>query len=159
VLTSTFVVRVLQPWHENIAKRQVKAPKVYIADSGLVHALLNLPTRADLDAHPKVGASWEGFIVGQLAHHLGARPDECHFWATQQGAELDLLVVRGKRRRAFEIKHTRSPALSKSMLIAREDLGLASIDVIHSGPETYALRDGVRAVAARRLTDDVAPLE
>ena len=159
VLTNTFVVRALQPWHENIAKRQVKAPKVYVADSGLVHSLLNLPARLDLDAHPKVGASWEGFIVGQLVHQVGAWPEECHFWATQQGAELDLLIVRGKRRRGFEIKHTRSPVVSKSVLIAREDLGLDSIDIIHRGSETYLLREGVRAVAASRIVDDVAPFD
>lgn len=158
VLAATLVVRILQPWHENIAKRQVKAPKIYISDSGLVHALLNLPTRDDLAAHPKVGASWEGFVLGQVMHRLGVRPEECHFWATQQGAELDLLVVRGKRRLGFEIKHSRAPAVSRSVLIAREDLRLDSVDVIHSGTDTYGLREGVRAVAASRLLDDIKPV-
>ncbi len=158
VLAATLVVRVLQPWHQNIAKRQVRAPKIYIADSGLVHALLNLPTRDDLAAHPKVGASWEGFILGQLVRRLGVRPEECHFWGTQQGAELDLLVVRGRRRLGFEIKHSRAPAVSRSMLIAGEDLRLDSVDVIHSGTETYMLRKDVRAVAARRLLEDVKPV-
>jgi predicted AAA+ superfamily ATPase len=158
VLAATLVVRVLQPWHQNIAKRQVKAPKIYISDSGLVHALLNLPTRDDLVVHPKVGASWEGFILGQLVRRLGVRPEECHFWGTQQGAELDLLVVRGRRRLGFEIKHSRAPAVSRSMLIAGEDLRLDSVDVIHSGTDTYMLRKGVRAVAARRLLEDVKPV-
>ncbi len=157
VLAATLVVRILQPWHENIAKRQVKAPKIYISDSGLVHALLNLPTRDDLVAHPKVGASWEGFVLGQIVHRLGVRPEECHFWATQQGAELDLLVVRGKRRLGFEIKHSRAPTVSRSVLIAREDLRLDSVDVIHSGTDTYGLREGVRAVAATRLLEDLKP--
>ena len=102
VLESTYVVRQLQPWHANLSKRQVKAPKVYLRDSGLLHALLGLETEHDLLAHPQLGASWEGFAMGQVIRRLGARPRECFFWATHGGAELDLLVVRGNVRRGFE---------------------------------------------------------
>jgi predicted AAA+ superfamily ATPase len=102
LLTSALVVRQLPPWHENISKRQVKAPKVYIADSGVLHSLLDLTTLDDLNGHPKVGASWEGFVLKEVIRRLGARREECYFWATHGGAELDLLVVRGKKRWGFE---------------------------------------------------------
>jgi hypothetical protein len=101
VLTSALVVRQLAPWHENLGKRQVKAPKVYIADSGLLHTLLGLTAQADVEGHPKVGASWEGFLLEQVSRRLCARPEECSFWAAHSGAELDLLVVRGRQRSAL----------------------------------------------------------
>jgi predicted AAA+ superfamily ATPase len=124
VLTSALVVRQLQPWHENISKRQVKAPKVYLADTGLLHTLLNVRTRSELEGHPKVGASWEGFVLEEIMRHLGIRGEECFFWATHAGAELDLLIVRGKRRLGFEVKRTSSPKLTPSMRSALADLGL-----------------------------------
>lgn len=157
-LTSALVVRQLQPWHENISKRQVKSPKVYIADSGILHALLNLPERADLEAHPKCGASWEGFAIDQIIRHLGARPEECHFWATHGGAELDLLIVRGRKRYGFEIKRTTAPKVTPSMRHALEDLNLTSLDVIHAGDHTFPLTEKIRAVPLRHLLEDVAPL-
>jgi predicted AAA+ superfamily ATPase len=157
-LTSALVVRQLLPWYENISKRQVKSPKVYVADSGLLHTLLNLSTRADLESHPKVGASWEGFALSEITRRLGARPEECHYWATHGGAELDLLVVRGRVRLGFEIKHTASPQLSRSMRTVFEDLRLRRLDVVHAGDETFPLADQVRAVALSRLLDDLDPL-
>ena len=108
-LTAALVVRQLLPWFENIGKRQVKAPKVYVADSGLLHCLLDIRTRGDLEGHPKVGASWEGFVIGQIMRHLHAAPEECFFWATHSGAGLDLLVIRGRKRWGFEIKRTTTP--------------------------------------------------
>ena len=95
VLASTFMVRVLPPWHENLSKRQVKAPKVYLRDSGLLHALLEIATARHLNGHPKVGASWEGFAIESIIARLGVRADQCYFWSTHAGAELDLLVVAG----------------------------------------------------------------
>jgi hypothetical protein len=157
-LTAALVLRQLQPWHENITKRQVRAPKVYIADTGLLHALLNLPRQVDLESHPKVGFSWEGLLLHEVIAQLGARPDECYFWATHAGAELDLLVVRGRRRLGFEFKRTVAPGLTRSMRIAAEDLKLDSLDVVHAGPETFALGPGFRAVAVTRLLDDIATL-
>lgn len=157
-LTSALVVRQLQPWHENISKRQVKSPKVFIADSGILHTLLNLPQIADLEAHPKCGASWEGFVIEQLIRHTGARPEECFFWATHAGAELDLLLTRGRVRRGFEIKRTSAPKVTPSMRYALEDLKLKQLDVIHAGDHTFPLADNIRAVALSRLLQDIKPL-
>jgi uncharacterized protein len=157
-LTGTFMVRQLRPWSENLAKRQVKTPKVYVADSGILHALLGIRDRAALERHPKIGASWEGFMVEQIVRHLGATAEECHFWATHQGAELDLLVVRGGTRRAFEIKRTTTPVVTKAMRIAMADLKIDSMDVIHAGTNTFPLAPGIRAVAAIRVLDDIKRL-
>lgn len=158
VLTSTFVARRLAPWHENLGKRQVKAPKVYLADSGVLHSLIGVTTRQDLMQHPRVGASWEGFVIGALAARLGARPEECFFWRTHTGAELDLLVVRGRKRLGFEIKHTRAPAVSRSMLTSAKDLKLDRLDLVHAGSDTFPLPHDIRAVAAGRILQDIAPL-
>jgi predicted AAA+ superfamily ATPase len=158
ILTSALVVRQLAPWHENLSKRQVKAPKVFVRDCGLLHSLLNLSAQADLDAHPKVGASWEGFAIEQVIRRLGAQPNECHFWATHAGAELDLLVVRGRKRLGFEIKRTTAPSVTPSMRIAFEDLRLTSLDVIHAGEHTFPLGSKLRAVAMGRLLKDVSPI-
>jgi predicted AAA+ superfamily ATPase len=158
VLTGALVVRQLQPWHENLGKRQVKSPKVYVSDTGLLHSLLGLETRADLESHPKVGASWEGFVLDELILHLGARPEECFFWATHSGAELDLLVVRGNRRLGFEIKRTTAPRTTRSMYSSRESLRLERIEVIHAGDETFPMAERFGAVAFRRLRDDVERL-
>ncbi len=157
-LCSAMVVQQLLPWHENISKRQVKAPKVYIADSGILHALLNLKKPADLEVHPKVGASWEGFVLHQVVHKLNAQPQECFYWATHAGAELDLLVVRGNQRVGFEIKRTSSPKITPSMRQALSDLKLQRLDVIHAGGNTFPLSNHIRAVASSRLFKDLKPL-
>jgi hypothetical protein len=157
LLANTFMVRVLPPWSENLGKRVVKSPKVYLADAGLLHALLDIPTTWALGGHPKIGASFEGFALQEVVRALRVRPEQCHFWATHQGAELDLLVVEGSRRRGFEFKHTDAPGVTKSMRIAIEDLGLETLDVVHAGADTYPLADGIRAVAISRLTRDLLP--
>jgi predicted AAA+ superfamily ATPase len=157
-LTSAMVVRQLQPWHENISKRQIKAPKIYLADSGLLHTLLNLRSAQDLEGHPKVGASWEGFCLEEVTRQLGAAPEECFFWRTHAGAELDLLIIRGRQRLGFEIKRTSSPRLTPSIGVALSDLKLNRLDIIHAGDETFPLGERVRAVSIGRLLDDVHPL-
>lgn len=157
-LTSALVVRQLPPWHANTGKRQVKAPKVYMIDSGLLHGLLDLPSQADLESHPKLGASWEGFLIDQIVTHLQAEPDEAFFWATHTGAEIDLVIVRGRIRRAFEIKRTSAPAVTPSMRSALADLDLESIDVIHAGDRTFPMHERIRAVSASRLLTDIEPL-
>jgi predicted AAA+ superfamily ATPase len=157
-LTDALVVRQLKPWHENIGKRQVKAPKVYIRDSGLLHALLNLVTQRDIESHPKLGASWEGYVIGQVVQQLGARPDEVHYWRTHTGAELDLLVVRGALRVGFEIKRTVAPTFTSSIRSAIRDLKLKSLTVVHAGTESFALAKNVRAVAAVELIEKIRPL-
>ncbi len=158
ILSSALVVRQLQPWHENIRKRQVKSPKIFIIDSGLLHGLLNLPSEHDVDSHPKLGASWEGFVIEQLIRHVEAESDECFFWATHAGAELDFLVIRGSQRRGFEIKRTTTPIITLSMRSAVKDLHLTSLDVIHAGEHTFMLDESIQAVSFDRLLDDVEPL-
>lgn len=157
-LTDALVVRQLKPWHENLGKRQVKAPKIYIRDTGLLHALLNLVTLSDIEGHPKVGASWEGFVIDQIVQRLGARSDEVHFWRTHTGAELDLLVIRGAQRRGFEVKRTVAPAITPSMRFALSDLQLKSLTVIHAGHDSFMLSKEIQAISARDLTEKVRPL-
>lgn len=157
LLTSTLVVRRLSPWHENLRKRQVRSPKVYVVDTGLLHSLLSIESSRDLMGHPKVGASWEGFLLEQVIRRLGARPDQCFFWATHAGAELDLLVISGRRRIGFEFKRTSAPQVTPSMRIALSDLGLERIDVLHGGRDTFPLDGHIRAVSAARLVSDVGP--
>jgi len=157
LLANTFMVRVLPPWSENIGKRVVKTPKVYVADTGLLHSLLDIPHARALQAHPKIGASFEGFALQEVVRALRARREQCYFWATHQAAELDLLVIQGARRRGFEFKRTDAPGVTKSMHIAIQDLGLESIDVVHAGGETYPLSTKIRALAISRLTTDLIP--
>ena len=158
LLTSALIIRQLPPWHENISKRQVKAPKVYVNDSGVLHTLLALRIIKDLEGHPKVGASWEGFVLGQVIHQLQARANECFFWATHGGAELDLLIVRGRQRLGFEIKRTTSPHITPSMRSVLSDLKLKRLDVIHAGEQTFDLDKKVRAVALSHLLDVLKPI-
>jgi predicted AAA+ superfamily ATPase len=158
VLTSALVLRQLPPWHENLGKRQVRSPKVYVEDSGLLHTLLGLEDREALERHPKVGASWEGFLLGEVIIAARARPEECFHWRTHAGAELDLLVVRGNRRYGFELKRTTAPRMTPSMRVALDDLGLERLDVVHAGESTFPLARKVRAVAAVSLLAEVGPL-
>jgi uncharacterized protein len=158
-LSDALVIRQLPPWHENVAKRQVKSPKIYVRDSGLLHALLNIPTHDDLVAHPKVGASWEGFIVEEIITQLRLHTSECFFWRTYQGAELDLLVIRGRRRLGFEFKHASAPVITPSMRLAVTDLKLDALYVIHAGTHAYAMAERIRAVPAAQLTETLASLE
>jgi hypothetical protein len=155
ILTSALVIRQLTPWHANISKRQVKAPKVYIRDSGLLHALLQIESSTDLERHPKVGASWEGFMLEQLITHLALADEHVYFWATHGGAELDLFVRRGRQRIGFEIKRTTTPKVTPSIKAAMEALDLQEVIVLHAGDRTFALGKNVKAVAASRLIEDV----
>jgi predicted AAA+ superfamily ATPase len=158
ILTSAFVVYQLRPWAENVGKRVVKSPKVFISDPGVLHTLARVESPHDLNRHPKLGASWEGFILSQVIRALGARPDECYFWATHAGAELDLLITSGRHRLGFEIKRTDTPTVTTSMKAAMETLGLRTLDVIHAGQQTFALAPGVRAVAAKDLLRDLSSI-
>lgn len=137
ILAGAYMVRILPPWFENISKRQVKSPKIYIRDSGILHGLLHLTTLADVQGHPKLGASWEGFAIEQIITLLQAQ--EAYFWATHSGAELDLLVdIRGKRY-GFEIKFADAPGVTRSMRIALNDLALDHLWVIYPGRQAYPL--------------------
>jgi hypothetical protein len=157
-LCATFMAVRLEPWHENVAKRQVKSPKIYLSDSGILHTLLGLESREDLLGHPKVGASWEGFAISEIVAHLDARPEECFFWKLHSGAELDLLIRRGNRRRGFEVKLTSSPQVTPSMRSAVEQLALDELTVVHAGTESYPLAARVRAVPLARLRQEVEVL-
>jgi predicted AAA+ superfamily ATPase len=158
LLSAALVVRQLPAWHENIRKRQVKAPKIYLSDSGILHCLMNLRDIGDLEGHPKVGASWEGFVLDQIVRIMGADKEECFFWATHGGAELDLLIVRGRKKIGFEMKRTSSPRLTASMRVALEDLRLNQIYLIYPGEKTFALHDKVEAVSTERLFKDIKPI-
>lgn len=150
-LDATFMIRTLRPFHANISKRQVSAPKVYVADSGLLHSLLDIPSASDLEGHPKVGASWEGFLMETVIAHLEARPEQCYFWATHAGAELDLLVVDGSHRRGFEFKRTTAPEVTPSMRAALNDLSLDRLDVVHAGSASFPLAPRIHAISADSL--------
>jgi len=144
LLDDAMMVRQLQPWHANLAKRQVKAPKIYLRDSGLLHHLLGIGSERALADHPKVGASWEGFVVEQI---LALEPhDEAAFWATHQGAEIDLILRRGERLFGVECKRADVPRLTPSIRIAMDDLGLERVAVVHPGDRRYPLADRVEAV-------------
>ena len=157
LLTNTFRVRILSSWSDNLGKRVVKTPKVYLVDTGLLHALLDIRNAPGLEGHPKIGASFEGFALQETVRVLRVRPDQCYFWATHQGAELDLLVVEGTRRRGFEFKRSDAPGITKSMRVALADLRLDTLDIVHAGEATYPLSDRIRAVAISRITTDLAP--
>jgi len=151
VLSDALMVRQLQPWHANIAKRQVKSPKIYIRDSGLLHQLLGVSTEKDLLTHPKLGASWEGFVIEQI---LAAEADgEAWFWATHQGAEVDLVMRRGGRLLGVECKRADAPRLTPSIRIALDDLELERLIVVYPGSRRYALADRVDAVPLAALAE------
>ncbi len=154
-LESTFMVRSLKPWSANLAKRQVKSPKVYVRDSGLLHRLLNIDTQEQVERHPKVGASWEGFVIENIIRALDADESQCYFWAAHSGGEIDLLIHGGGCLRGFEVKRTSAPAVTRSMHNAFKNLELESLDVIHAGQDSFPLAEGIRAVAAARILTDL----
>ncbi len=151
VLVDALVVRRLPPWFENLKKRQVKAPKVYFADSGLLHALLGIESSEDLLGHPKSGFSWEGFALHEVVRRLGWAWEDCYYWATHGGAELDLLVFTGGRRIGFEFKRSSAPGMTRSMHAALADLKLDRLFVVFPGDDRFPLREGVEAVGLGRL--------
>ena len=144
LMADVFMLRQLPPWFENIGKRQVKAPKVYVRDSGLLHALLGIPNQRDLELHPKVGASWEGYAVEEVLKAF--RPDEAYYWATHNGAELDLLLFKNGRRIGVECKRADAPVLTASMRIALSDLKLDRLYVLYPGEKGYSLGKKVEVV-------------
>jgi len=150
VLEATYMVRQLAPWFENLAKRQVKAPKLYLRDTGLLHYLLGIGDATALWRHPKVGASWEGFALEQALRLL--RPDEAYFWGTHNGAELDLLAVLAGRRVGFEFKWTEAPSTSRSMHVALADLALSHLWVVYPGTRRVPLHEAITALPLTDLT-------
>jgi hypothetical protein len=151
LLTDALVIRQLQPWHANLGKRQVRSPKVYVRDSGLLHQLLGLGTEKALMSHPKLGASWEGFAIEQAL--ASEAHDDAWFWATHQGAEIDLLLRRGDRMLGVECKRADAPKLTPSIRIAIEDLGLDRVAVVYPGAKRYSLSERVEAVPLETLAE------
>ncbi len=152
ILTGAFVVRALQPWFVNIKKRQVKSPKIYVRDTGLLHALLSLETSAEVAGHPKVGASFEGFVVEQLVsafevHHTA------YFWATHGGAEIDLLITRGGKNYGFECKLSDAPGTTRSMRVALADLALEHLWVVYPGHEAYPLDERISVLPVANIPE------
>jgi predicted AAA+ superfamily ATPase len=144
LMADVFMLRQLPPWFENLGKRQVKAPKVYVHDSGLLHALLGIANHRDLEFHPKVGASWEGYAVEEVLKSF--RPDEAYYWATHNGAELDLLLFKDGRRIGVECKRGDAPVLTPSMRVALTDLKLDRLYVLYPGDKTYSLAEKVEVI-------------
>jgi uncharacterized protein len=155
VLVGAHVVRVLPPWFENVGKRQVKSPKIYVRDSGLLHSLLSLITLDDVRAHPKLGASWEGFAIEHIIRSLDTR--DAYFWGTHGGSELDLMVSMRGKRYGFEIKYSDAPRTERSMHVALADLGLDHLWVIYPGREPYALETQITAMPLRAFEPLVLP--
>ena len=151
LLAGAFMVRVLPPWFENLGKRLVRSPKVYLRDSGILHFLLGLEASRDLPLHPRYGASWEGFALEQTLLAHGERG--AYFYGTQRGAEVDLLLLRGGRRWGFEFKCADAPRTTRSMHVVIEDLGLEHLWVLYPGDQEYPLADAITALPLRRIRD------
>jgi hypothetical protein len=151
LLTGTYLVRQLPPWFENLGKRQLKAPKVYVRDSGLLHTLLSLDSWADVQGHPKFGASWEGFALEQI---LAVAGDEgAYFWGTHGGAELDLMLIHNGKRYGVEFKATAAPVMTRSLHVALDDLKLQHAWVVYPGQETYSIDERVIAAPLKVVVD------
>lgn len=151
LLSGVYMTRQLVPWHENLGKRQVKSPKVYVRDTGLLHHLLGIASENELLAHPKCGASWEGYAIEEVID--AAQPDDTYFWATHQGAELDLLLFKNGRRLGVEVKRMDAPKLTPSMRSALEDLKLEQLVVLYPGLKEYALAERVRVVPLAKVAE------
>lgn len=151
LLTGVLMVRQLPPWFANLGKRQVKAPKVYLRDSGLLHALLGITNQRDLEHHPKVGASWEGYAVEEVLKAL--QPDEAYYWATYGGAEIDLVLFKNGRRIGVECKRADAPTLTRSMHVALDDLKLDQLIIVYPGARRYTIAKGVEVVPLAELVN------
>ena len=149
ILEGTFMVRTLQPWFENLGKRQVKSVKIYLRDSGILHSLMGLPDRTAVERHPKLGASWEGFALEELLRRYAIA--DAYFWRTQAGAELDLLIHDQGKKLGFEFKYTDKPQVTPSMRAALEDLQLDHITILYPGPHTFALAPQVSVMSLQDL--------
>lgn len=151
ILAGTFMMRRLNPWYENISKRQIKSPKIYFRDSGILHTLLGVKSEKELYTHPKLGISWEGFAVEEVIRALEAEDEDCYFWATQSGAELDLLVTKDGRKQGFEFKFTDTPKITKSMNIAMQDLKIEKLTVIIPHPANFMISENIEVCGIKEF--------
>ena len=152
-MTGAYMVRRVPPWFENVKKRQVKSPKIYIRDSGILHALLGIKDLPDLQSHPKLGASWEGFAIEQIIALLGER--NLYFWATHSGAELDLLFVKGTLKVGFEIKYADAPRLTRFIKAAMHDLALNRLYIVYPGPQPYLLDERIHVIPVQNIPKEI----
>ena len=157
ILEATFMIRLLQPWHENVSKRQVKAPKLYLRDSGLFHTLMGIPDHAALSRHPKLGASWEGFAIEEVIRQHRSGSGETWFWATHGGGEVDLFLLTDQGRIGYEIKYTDQPRVTRSMHTAMETLQLEELKIIYPGDREFPLTEKIRAVGLSGLVSAPRP--
>ena len=157
ILSSAYVVRVLSPWHENLKKRQVKSPKIYVRDTGLLHLLLELNSFQTLSSHPKIGASFEGFAIEHIVDHLQSK--NCFFWGTHSGAELDLMTTIAGKRYGFELKYSESVGSTRSMRTAIADLQLEHLWIVYTGSESYKLDQSISVVSIEKVTELIARLK
>ena len=155
LLSDAFMIRQLQPYYANIKKRQVKAPKIYFRDSGILHQLLGITSEKSLLTHPKSGASWEGFVIEQVLQTIPH--DEAFYWATHQGAEIDLVLRKGDQLEGIEIKRTDTPRLTPSIKIALNDLNLTTVSIIYPGKKSFSLAPQVKAIPFEALADNITP--
>lgn len=151
ILTGLFMVRQLQPWHANLKKRQIRSPKIYFRDTGLLHQLLGIRLKKDLFSHPKCGASWEGYVIEEVLKI--ANPDEQYFWRTHNGAEIDLVAVKDGRIFGVECKWIDAPRLTPSMRIAKDDLKLEKIIVVYPGKRRYEIAKNIHAIPLQEISD------
>ena len=156
ILTGVFMIRQLQPWHANLKKRQVKAPKIFFRDTGLLHQLLGIRSENDLLSHPKCGASWEGYAIEEILK--AAEPEEAYYWATHSGAELDLVLIKNGRMFGVECKRRDAPAMTPSMRNALEDLNLKQIAVVYPGTKRYPLGKGIHVVPLEAVAEGMKGL-
>lgn len=151
LLNATLIVRQLQPWHENIPKRQVKTPKLYFRDSGIFHQLLGIQNIGQLAHSPKLGASFEGYVIEEIIKHYQARPESAFFWKIHSGPELDLLLLHQGKRIGFEIKYTDSPSLTRSLVHSQEYLNLDETFLVYNGTRTFPLTPTITAIGIETL--------
>lgn len=152
ILVGTFMIRRLAPWFENLKKRQVKSPKIYFRDSGILHTLVGILDEQQLRDYPKLGSFWEGFAIEEVIRQFHAHSEDCYFWATQSGAELDLLIIKHGKRLGFEIKYTGSPKITPSMRIAIQDLSLDHLYLIFPGNQSFPLDHDITAYGLEMIT-------
>ena len=154
ILESAYIVRKLEPWRAKVTRRQVRSPKVYFRDTGLLHYFLGISNYRQLERHPRCGASWEGFVLENLIRVVGQEDTRFYFWAAHTGARVDLLARRGAQLRGFQIRRTSTPRITRSMLAVLEDLSLTRMEIVHAGPSSFPLGRRVRAISAERLHEE-----
>lgn len=153
ILTETYMIRQLQPWHENISKRQVKSPKIYFCDTGLLHSLLDLQDFRSITGHPLAGASWEGFAIEQILRMV--RPSQAYYWATYSGAELDMLFFINGKRYGIELKFSEAPDKTKSMTIAIDSLGLDKLFVVYPGDKCWPVNKKIMVCPISQVRHEI----